>query len=219
MKCAVVVFSGTNCDVDVYRACELVGWQPEYIQQNETDLSAYDVIIIPGTMSFEGNSNSIKIAKYTPVIGAIKEYIKNKKGFVLAICSGFHLLCEAGILPGILTPNENNKFICDDIELIFTEYKVNRTIVLPIAHSEGKFYADPKTLTEIDNKNMVFLKYKLNPNGSISNIAGLYDSENLVIGMMPHPEKAVCKELGLVDGKRIFDFIKIELEDARSKAL
>ncbi len=217
MKCAVVVFPGTNCDVDTLRACEYVKWEPKYVLHDETDLSDFDVVILPGGFSSGDYINSARLTKFTPIMQAVKEFVDQKKGFVLGVCSGFQLLCECDLLPGTLVSNDCNKFICDDIELIFTEYNVNRTIVLPIAHSEGNYYADPRTLTELDDKNMVFLRYKLNPNGSVSNIAGLYDSEKMIIGLMPHPERAIFKELGLTDGKRIFDFIESELNDARCK--
>lgn len=216
MKCAIVVFPGTNCDIDTFRACERVGWEPAYVLHYETDLNDYDVIFLPGGFSNGDDSQSNRLAKFSPIMSAIGEYIKEKKGFVLGVNSGFKLLCECSLLPGLLTDNENNKFICKDVELIFTEYGVNRTIILPIAHSEGKYFVDAKTLEELDDKRMLFLRYKKNQNGSIYNIAGVYDKENMVLGMMPHPERAVFKELGLTDGKRIFDFVESELNDARA---
>ena len=215
MKCAVVVFSETNCDVDVYRACEHMGWNPEYVSDEVSDLSAFDIVILPGSFSGYDNQDYKRLVKFRPIIKAIADFIQENRGFVVGICSGFQLLCEMELLPGSLIKNDCNKFICDDIEFIFSEYNVNRTIVLPISHLEGKYYADPQSLTEVENKNMVFIKYKLNPNGSVSNIAGLYNREKHVLGLIPRPEKAVFKELGTTDGKRIFDFIKCELDDMR----
>ncbi len=219
MNCAIIVFQGTNCDVDTYRACELMEWSPKYVWHDETDLSSFDLVILPGGLSETGSLVHSRLAKLSPVMKALKEYINQERGFVLGICNGFKMLCEEGFLPGALLANSKNKFICDDIEFIFTEYNVNRTIVLPIAHSEGKYYADPKTLTELEDKDMVFLTYKLNPNGSICNIAGIYDREKKIIGITARPERAFHKELKLTDGRRIFDFIKSELDDARSKAV
>lgn len=217
MKCAIVVFSGTNCDVDTFRACEKLGWQAFYVKHDETEINSYDVIILPGGFSSGDYISSNRLAKYSPIMHSIVSYVKEKRGFVLGICNGFQILCESGLLPGVLTSNENNQFICRDTELIFTEYGVDRTIILPIAHAEGKYFVDADTLSELEDKNMIFLKYKKNQNGSVYNIAGVYDRKNLVLGMMPHPERAVFKELGLTDGKRIFDFIENELSDIRTK--
>lgn len=216
MKSAIIVFPGANCDIDTYRACEHVGWKPAYVRHDETDVSDYDVIFLTGGFCNDGYICSSNLIKLSPVMQAINKYVEEKKGFVVGISKGFQLLCDCSLLPGVLSTNENNKFICKDVELVFTEYGVNRTIVLPIAHSEGKYFVDPKTLEELEDNNMIFLKYKKNQNGSIYNIAGIFDRENMVLGMMPHPEKAVFKEFGLTDGNRIFDFIEIELSDARS---
>lgn len=217
MKCAIVVFPETNCDVDAFRAFEYIGWQPCYIRHDETELNSYDVIVLPGGFSSDDHNCAARLARFSPVMQSIVDFVKEKNGFVLGICNGFQILCESGLLPGTLVSNENNKFICTDTELIFTEYGVDRTIVLPIAHAEGKYFVDSETLAELEDKNMIFLKYRKNLNGSIYNIAGIYDRENLVLGMMPHPEKAVFRELGLTDGKRIFDFIESELSDVRAK--
>lgn len=216
MKCAIVVFPGTNCDIETFRACEVVGWEPTYVWHDETDINGYDVIFLPGGFSCGDYIRSVRLAKFSPVMQAVSLYIKEKRGFVVGICNGFQILCECSLLPGVLTKNENNKFICRDLELIFTEYGVDRTIVLPIAHEEGKYFVNPKTLKELEDKNMIFLRYKRNPNGSVDNIAGIFDRENMVLGMMPHPERAVFKELGLTDGKRIFDLIASELADLRA---
>lgn len=216
MKCAIVVFLESNCDIDTYRACEAVGWEPNYVLHDETEINGYEVILLTGGFSCGENSSSVKLAKFSPIMQAVSEYIKEKKGFVIGIGNGFQILCECSLLPGVLTNNENNKFICRDLELVFTEYGVDRTIVLPIAHDEGKYFVNPRTLKELEDKNMIFLRYKRNPNGSVDNIAGIYDRENMVLGMMPHPERAVFKELGLTDGKRIFDLIKSELSDVRA---
>lgn len=228
------------------------------------NLNKYDVIFLPGGFSYGDYVRSGALAKFSPVIEYLKEYIEQKRGFVVGICNGFQILCEAGLLPGALTHNEGLKFICADSELILNEGKreeerrkspnlnFNNSFVypsplggegdfqrerkpanvrksgegycnqpshpcftphtsrftLPIAHAEGRYVADEKTIQELKEKEMIFLTYKENPNGSVENIAGLYDKERRIIGMMPHPERAFFKELGNEDGKIIFDFIE-----------
>ena len=142
---------------------------------------------------------------------AIKD-LKNKgfKGFILGICNGFQILTESGLLPGALIENKDTKFISQDEPLIFNGDEIS----LPIAHKEGCFWADSDTVKQIEEKNMAFLRYKNNPNGSINNIAGLYDRENKIMGLMPHPERAVMKECapnGSLDGVKVFNFIKEEI--------
>lgn len=207
MKTAIVVFPGTNCDIDTFKACEFTGWSPEYIWHKETSLKDFDCVILPGGFSYGDYINAGRLAKFSPIMQSVKEYINQKSGFVLGICNGFQILCESNLLPGALTYNENGRFICDDALLEFNEYNIE----LPIAHKEGRFICDEQTLVEIKQKDMNIIKYKNNYNGSIGDIAGLYDNESKVFGLMPHPERAVLPYASSNDGKSIFKFIEEQL--------
>lgn len=198
MLAAIAVFPGTNCDKDTYRALKYLGWDCNFIWHNETDIKRYDVIFLPGGFSYGDYVRSGRLAKFSPVVAALKNF----QGMTVGICNGFQILCEAHFLPGVLTDNINNRFICDEVNLKF----LNSNISLPIAHKEGRFLACGNDISDL-----VFLKYINNPNGSEYEVAGLYDRKNKIIGMMPHPERAVFKETGCTDGIKIFEFIKKEL--------
>ncbi len=205
LKSAVVNFLGSNCVFETVAALEKTGFSPEIITQNHTKLENYDLIVLPGGFSYGDYINCGRIAKFSPVINSIKEKIKNKNVFVLGICNGFQILCEAGILPGALVLNVNQKFICDDVELFFND----RRFSLPIAHAGGRYYIDD--LKKL--KNFDLIKYKKNPNGSIENIAGIYDKKNRILGLMPHPERNLTTPFKKTGGKIIFDFIREKLNE------
>ena len=232
MRAGVIVFPGTNCDRDTKLACEGFGWETDYVWHSETSLDKYDVILLPGGFSYGDYIRSGRLAKFSPVIGAVKEYIKKKRGFVIGICNGFQILCEAGLLPGVLTDNWNTRFICKEVGLRLDSGKQVRSfdpeddgksaggkakagsknIVLPIAHGEGRYIA------ENIPEEMIFLTYTDNPNGSAKDIAGLYDRKNRIIGMMPHPERAFFAETGNTDGREIFKIIQKALEAGSASA-
>ncbi len=203
MKAAIVVFPGTNCEKDTFEACRYFGLETEYIWHNETNLKKYDFIFLPGGFSYGDYIHSGRLAKFSPVMQGIKEFICHKRGIVIGICNGFQILCESKILPGALTINISNRFICDDIPI----YMGEKEITLPVAHKEGRYIFDKSTQIS----NLIFLKYKKNINGSMLDIAGLYDRQKRVIAMMPHPERAIFKETGSKDGCEIFNFIIKEL--------
>ncbi|OGI23550.1 MAG: phosphoribosylformylglycinamidine synthase I [Candidatus Melainabacteria bacterium RIFOXYA2_FULL_32_9] len=207
MKAGIIVFPGTNCDRDTKRACEFFGWKADYIWHDETSLDDYDVIFVPGGFSYGDYVRAGGLAKFSPAVLALKDYVKKKRGFVIGICNGFQILCEAGLLPGALSVNWNTRFICDIVGLQVDNSKFPQTINLPIAHGEGRYVA---TAVE-DLDDFAFLKYADNPNGSMHNIAGLYDKKNRIIGMMPHPERAVFEETGGTDGRYFFKMIEEEL--------
>lgn len=211
MKAGIVVFPGTNCDRDTKMACEFFGWLAEYIWHDETSLHNSDIIFIPGGFSYGDYVRAGRLAKFSPVIGAIKEFINNKKGLVVGICNGFQILCEANILPGVLYINDNTKFICDEVNLITNNSFLPGNIKLPIAHMEGKYIINEENLNQIIQKDMILVKYEVNPNGSIANIAGLYDKKNGVMGLMPHPERSVFEENGNTDGRYFFKMLEKEL--------
>ena len=207
LKAVIAVFLGTNCEKETRMALEMAGFNVEYIFHTETNLEKFDLVVLPGGFSFGDYIKAGRLAKLSPVIESLREYVKLNKGFVLGICNGFQILCETRLLPGVLIENTKTKFISEDCALFFN----NKEITIPIAHKEGCFWADEDTIKQIEKNDMVILRYKNNPNGSINNIAGLYDSKHHVIGMMPHPERAVLSQCGLADGKKIFEFLKTEL--------
>lgn len=211
-KVGIVVFPGTNCDRDTFMACEEFGWEPNFVWHTETNLDGYDIIFLPGGFSYGDYIRSGRLAKFSPVMQAVKDFVNKKQGFVVGICNGFQILCECGLLPGVLADNLNTRFISKTQELNFQnrvglQSHQSKVIKLPIAHKEGRFFANDETIKLIKEKDMIFLTYKENPNGSVEDIAGLYDKENGIIGMMPHPERAFFKELGSIDGKEIFGLI------------
>ncbi len=225
LRAGIIVFLGTNCDRDTKFALDSAGFSSKYIFHTEKDLSGYDLIVLPGGFAFGDYIRAGRLAKLSPVVFALGEYIKKGRGFVFGICNGFQILCEAGFLPGALVENTGTHFISRDEVLIFgPAAAVDGTqsrgegleITLPVAHREGCFYANEKDLARIKKENMIFLKYKNNPNGSLEDIAALYDRSRKVMGMMPHPERAVSKKCGLVGGVEIFDFIKDEITKNKS---
>ena len=210
LKAGIIVFLGTNCDRETKRALDFLGFKTDFVFHTETNLKNYDLVVLPGGFSYGDYIRAGRLAKLSPAVLALKN-LKNKgfKGFILGICNGFQILTESGFLPGSLIENENTKFISQDEPLFFNDTK----IILPIAHKEGCFWADSNTIKDIEKRNMVFLRYKNNPNGSINDIAGLYDRENKIMGLMPHPERAISKECvpSNTDGIKIFNFIKEEI--------
>jgi len=208
IKTGIIVFPGTNCDLDTKRACEFFGWETDFIWHDETSLNKYDVVFLPGGFSYGDYIRAGRLARFSPVVMALSDYVNKKRGFLIGICNGFQILCEAKLLPGILSVNDNTKFICEEADLLFE----NKEITLPIAHGEGRYIADEKTLQEIKSKKMDFLKYKNNPNGSAKDIAGLWDKENNIIGIMPHPERAIFAETGNIDGRAFFEMIEAAIK-------
>lgn len=213
MKAGIVVFPGTNCDRDTARACEYFGWETEYIWHDETHLDKYDIVFLPGGFSYGDYIRAGRLAKFSPAVQALDKYVNNNRGYVVGICNGFQILCETKLLPGILSVNNSTKFICDIVPLEVNLDGMPDFINLPIAHAEGRYIASQQTLDDISNKNLVFLKYRENPNGSVNDIAGLLDKNSRIIGLMPHPERAVFKETGNTDGQYFFEMLNAELKN------
>lgn len=197
LKVGIIVFLGTNCEQDTKRACEFFGWDVEYIWQDEKVEKDYDLIIIPGGFSYGDHISSGRIAKLSPAVRSLPI----GKSLIVGICNGFQILCEAKLLPGALIDNQNIKFLSKVSELNFQ----NEIIKLPIAHHQGNY-----TCENID-KSQIIMTYNNNENGSDFAIAGIYDRKNKIIGMMPHPERAIYEELGLTDGRKVFEFIQNEI--------
>ncbi|NIV71402.1 MAG: phosphoribosylformylglycinamidine synthase subunit PurQ [Calditrichae bacterium] len=220
MKSAVIVFPGSNCDHDMKHALDLMGHQVDFIWHKNAELSAYDLVVLPGGFSYGDYLRAGAIAGFSPIMSAVTEFAKQGK-LVLGICNGFQVLAEIGLLPGALLRNQNLRFICRYIYLRtenshtrFTNAIVpQKPLRIPIAHGEGRFYIDEDGLKALqDNQQIIFryvnaenhLRADVNPNGSIDSIAGVINKEGNVLGMMPHPERAVETLLGSNDGRYIF---------------
>lgn len=214
MKFGVVVFPGSNCDRDVAFVTRDILSQPtRMVWHQDTDLSDIDVVILPGGFSYGDYLRCGAIARFSPIMSSVLEHAQKGK-FVLGICNGFQVLTESGLLPGALIRNRDLHFICDRLplkvernDLVWTQgYQSCEQIILPVAHGEGKFYADEKTLAELENNNQVVFRYEgENPNGSLRDIAGICNRDGNVLGMMPHPERASDPMLGNTDGLKLFE--------------
>jgi phosphoribosylformylglycinamidine synthase len=215
MHVGVIVFPGSNCDHDAWYAVnQNLKQKAEYIWHDSTDLGKADAIILPGGFAYGDYLRCGAIARFSPVMSAVKKFAADG-GLVLGICNGFQILVESGMLPGALMRNENLHFLCKDVELVtetihspftaaLTEGQVLR---MPIAHGEGRYYADRRTLDELEDQDRVVFRYKDNPNGSVRNIAGILNEGRNVIGMMPHPERACDVLMGSTDGMGIFESV------------
>ena len=212
MKFGVVVFPGSNCDHDAfYAVTENLGHQAEFLWHDSESLVNCDAIIVPGGFSYGDYLRCGAIAKFSPVLRSVKKFAADG-GLVLGVCNGFQILTEAGLLPGALVRNAGLKFICRDVALRvetsdspFTCAAQKGAILrFPIAHGEGCFTADARTLDELEAEDRVVLRYVDNPNGSQRNIAGILSKERNVMGLMPHPERACDPLTGGVDGLVIF---------------
>lgn len=224
MKFGIVVFPGSNCDHDCYHAVKhVMGQEAEYIWHKTTTLKGFDCIVFPGGFSYGDYLRTGAIAKFSPVLKEIKAFA-GKGGLVLGICNGFQILCETGLLPGVLMRNSGLKFICKSTTLRvessdtpFTSlYKEGQVLDIPVAHADGNYFADPETLRSLAGNGQIILRYSTkdgditagaNPNGSVGNIAGITNKEKNVFGLMPHPERVMEASLGGVDGYALFESI------------
>lgn len=223
MKIAVIVFPGSNCDIDLYEALGTVcGADVDYVSHKQANLDGYDAVMLPGGFSYGDYLRAGAIARFSPVMGAVIKMAKEGKP-VFGTCNGFQILTEAGLLPGGLKRNNSQKFVCKTVPLevvnnqtLFTsQYQAHERINLPIAHADGSYYADEATLDELEAHHQIVFRYaEENPNGSLRNIAGITNRRGNVLGMMPHPERAVEAILGNTDGLRLF---KSLLENGRAK--
>ena len=223
MKFGVVVFPGSNCDMDmVYVLESILEKKVVKLWHKNTDLQECDFIILPGGFSFGDYLRSGAIAKFSPIMKEIIGFA-NAGGFVMGICNGFQILCETGLLPGALLHNNNHKFICKNVHLktfsrdtILTNMISKKAIKIPIAHGEGRYFADNKAIEDLESNDQILFKYcdekgevtaNSNPNGSIKNIAGICNKDRNVFGMMPHPERASDIELRNINGLKLFESI------------
>jgi phosphoribosylformylglycinamidine synthase len=208
MKFGVIVFPGSNCDHDAfYAVSQNLGQKAEYIWHDSASVGDVDAVVLPGGVSYGDYLRCGAIAKFSPVMKAVKQFAADG-GLVLGVCNGFQILVESGLLPGALIQNRSLKFICRDVHLRtettnspFTCASERGEILrVPIAHGEGCYYADDRTLDELEAEDRVVFRYLDNPNGSLRDIAGILNRERNVMGMMPHPERAADPLMGSTDG-------------------
>lgn len=221
MKFGVVMFPGSNCDHDTYHVISKVIGQPvDFIWHRQNSIADCDAVILPGGFSYGDYLRTGAIARFSPVMAAVKEFA-SRGGLVMGICNGFQILCEAGLLPGALLRNKNLKFICDHVNIrveatdtpFTNRCQRNQVLSVPIAHGDGNYFCDDQTLAELQRENRILFRYSdadgratadANSNGSLDNIAGICNRDRNVLGMMPHPERASEQQLGSSDGRIIF---------------
>ncbi len=214
MHCAVLVFPGSNCDTDLYKAIlQIKGATAEYVWHTDTDLDRFDVLLIPGGFTYGDYLRPGALAGVSPVIASVKKAANSGK-LVLGICNGFQILIEAGLLPGALLPNQSLQFICDVVPVKVVQskspftscYERGDLLRLPIAHGSGNYYCDEATHQELESNGQIAFSFppENNPNGSVAGITGLLNEQRNVLGMMPHPERAVKQWLGSTDGLGLF---------------
>lgn len=221
MNIGVVVFPGSNCDHDCqYIFKDVLGQYVEMVWHKETLPAGLDAIVLPGGFSYGDYLRTGAIARFSPVMGAVKAFAR-KGGLVIGVCNGFQILLEAGLLPGVMLRNTSLNFICKDIYVKVENAATNFTnrcesgqvLKIPIAHADGNYHTDPVTLAGIKANAQVIFRYctadgkvtpEANPNGSLDNIAGIVNAEGNVLGMMPHPERSAEALLGNEDGRLIF---------------
>lgn len=224
MRFGVVVFPGTWSDGDCYHAIKnVLGHEADYVWHKDQDLSSYQCIVLPGGFSYGDYLRPGAVARFSPIMATVERFA-SRGGLVLGICNGFQILCEAGLLPGVLMRNNHLEFRCQPTYLrvenagtpFSSECRRGQVVRIPISHGEGSYYADEATLEELEERGLVVFRYvtpdgrvstDANPNGSLNNIAGIVNREGNVLGMMPHPERACEKLLGSEDGRLIFQSV------------
>lgn len=224
MKVGVVIFPGSNCDADaVYAFRNEFGCEVVELWHKDHDLQNVDLVFLPGGFSYGDYLRSGAIARFSPIMQNVIDFAA-KGGLVFGVCNGFQVLCESHLLPGALLRNENVKFNCTNVtikaqttnSLVTSKLDTNKALTIPIAHGEGRFYCDEKTLAELKSNDQILFRYcdkdgnitpESNPNGSLENIAGICNSTRNVFGMMPHPERAIDAGLYNTDGRGLFESI------------
>ena len=227
MRWAVVRFPGSNCDEDARFALEKVGIEARFVWHTERELKGFDGVFLPGGFSYGDYLRAGALAAKSPVMEAVRRFAQEGR-YVVGVCNGFQILTEAGLLPGALLANLNLHFTCKEVgvrvertDLPFTRlYGKGQVLRLPIAHAEGRYYADEDTLARLEGEGLVVFRYAplkgeedYNPNGSLHDIAGIVNEKGNVLGMMPHPERAVDEVLGNTDGLPFF--LGLDKEAAR----
>lgn len=216
MKFGVVVFPGSNCDRDIFEALRTdLGQEAVMLWHKDAGLPGFttdDCIVLPGGFSYGDYLRTGAIARFSPIMQSVIDFAQ-RGGKVLGVCNGFQILCESHLLPGALLRNTHQQFVCKNV---FVKDADEHVYKIPVAHGEGRYYADEKTLDELEASGQVILRYcdaqgnltpESNPNGSLRNIAGIRNKEGNVVGMMPHPERACSTALGNTDGRQIFEML------------
>lgn len=224
VKFGVVVFPGSNCDHDCYYVLKnILKQNVQFFWHKEISVANVDALILPGGFSYGDYLRCGAIARFSPIMKSVIEFA-NKGGVVLGICNGFQILCETGLLPGVLLRNKSLKFICDYVHLsvennstrFTSEYTESEVIKIPIAHGDGCYFADVETLKKLEDNRRIVFRYcnadgtisdESNPNGALHNIAGIINETGNVLGMMPHPERASDEVLRHTDGKKMFESV------------
>lgn len=231
LRASVIVFPGSNCDRDVKVALEKsTGFPVNMVWHGDTEVPASDVIVLPGGFSYGDYLRCGAMAAHSPIMRDV--VAKAKSGVaVLGICNGFQVLCETGLLPGVLMRNASLKFMCRDVTLrvenadtTFTKcYRKDQVVRIPVAHGDGNYFADSNTLDELEGEDRVVFRYAhsdgtvdkaANPNGSQRNIAGITDASSRIVGLMPHPERLYELPLGGTDGRRMFESALVSMAEA-----
>jgi len=219
MRCAVIVFPGSNCDFDLYKAANYIeGIQAEYVWYTSESLDGFDAVLVPGGFSYGDALRAGALAARAPILKALQR-AADAGTLVLGICNGFQILTECGLLPGALHRNSGLRFICKTVNLEvsntatpFTSGYAGRTsthVRLAIAHGEGNYTCDSDTLHKLEDNGQIVFRYSGdNPNGSVANIAGITNEAGNVLGMMPHPERAMADWMGSVDGRILFESMR-----------
>lgn len=219
MKLGVVVFPGSNCDRDMQDSLQKdLNKEVIMLWHKDKDLSAFntnDCIVLPGGFSYGDYLRCGAIARFSPMMQSVVDFA-NKGGKVLGVCNGFQILCESGLLPGVLLQNANQQFICKNV---FISHAGGTALKIPIAHGEGRYHANEATLNDLAQNNQILFKYcdaqgnistEANPNGAVKNIAGIRNKAGNVYGMMPHPERATSAALNNLDGRKVFELMEIQ---------
>lgn len=220
MNVAVLTFPGSNCDQDCFRSVELAGGSPRYVWHRETSLGGADAVIVPGGFAHGDYLRPGAIARFSPIMDAVIDFGR-EGGLIVGICNGFQVLCEAGLLPGALLRNRSLRFQSHDCHLrverggtpFTSDYREGQVLGMPLSHADGNYYADSETLAGLEADGRVLFRYcnargaatrEANPNGSLNNIAGIVNARGNILGMMPHPDRAIEAALGSLDGLPMF---------------
>jgi phosphoribosylformylglycinamidine synthase I len=224
LRSAVIVFPGSNCDHDMYQALKLLGHTVNYVWHKNPNLESFDLVVLPGGFSYGDYLRAGAIARFSPIMPEVISFARKGK-FLLGVCNGFQILTETGLLPGALLKNQNLRFACQQVFLrvenkstSFTSANtLDRPLMIPIAHGEGNYFIERAGLEKLRYNQQIVFRYvddqgnvspEANPNGSVDNIAGVINKEGNILGMMPHPERAVEKMLGSADGRVIFESLQ-----------
>jgi phosphoribosylformylglycinamidine synthase subunit PurQ / glutaminase len=214
LRMGVTVFPGSNCDRDALYAIERAGAEPVELWHADADLKGVDAVVVPGGFSYGDYLRPGAIARFAKVMEPLEEFAKCG-GPVLGVCNGFQVLTEAHLLPGALLRNTSMRFVCTRVAVRVentrtpwtSRYELGDELTLPVAHNEGNYFADERTIAELEDEGRVVLRYLDNPNGSVNNIAGLCSERRNIVGLMPHPERASDPALGSAQGLKVFESV------------